>query len=57
VVDHLAIDDAVYDDLREHFSEDALVALGLHCELCVGLETGNRRPTRGRPRDLPAIST
>ena len=25
---HLAIDDAVYDDLREHFSEDQLVALG-----------------------------
>ena len=35
--DHLAIDDAVYDDLRKHFSEDALVALGLHCALCVGL--------------------
>ncbi len=34
---HLAIDDAVYDDLREHFSEDQLVALGLHCALCVGL--------------------
>jgi AhpD family alkylhydroperoxidase len=34
---HLAIDDAVYDDLRDHFSEDELVALGLHCALCVGL--------------------
>ena len=34
---HLAIDDAVYDDLRNHFSEDQLVALGLHCALCVGL--------------------
>ena len=34
---HLAIDDAVYDDLRQHFSEDQLVALGLHCALCVGL--------------------
>jgi AhpD family alkylhydroperoxidase len=34
---HLAIDDAVYDDLRAHFSEDQLVALGLHCALCVGL--------------------
>ncbi len=31
------IDDAVYDDLRKHFSEDQLVALGLHCALCVGL--------------------
>ncbi len=35
--DHLAIDDAVYEDLRSHFSEDQLVALGLHCALCVGL--------------------
>jgi hypothetical protein len=35
--DHLAIDDAVYDELRTHFSEDQLVALGLHCALCVGL--------------------
>jgi AhpD family alkylhydroperoxidase len=34
---HLAIDDAVYGELREHFSEDQLVALGLHCALCVGL--------------------
>ncbi len=34
---HLVIDDAVYDDLRKHFSEDQLVALGLHCALCVGL--------------------
>ena len=34
---HLAIDDSVYDDLRTHFSEDQLVALGLHCALCVGL--------------------
>jgi AhpD family alkylhydroperoxidase len=34
---HLAIDASVYDDLRTHFSEDQLVALGLHCALCVGL--------------------
>ncbi len=34
---HLAIDDAVYDGLREHFTEDQIVALGLHCALCVGL--------------------
>ena len=34
---HLAIDDAVYDELRDHFSDDQLVALGLHCALCVGL--------------------
>jgi AhpD family alkylhydroperoxidase len=34
---HLAIDDGVYDDLRRHFTEDQLVALGLHCAMCVGL--------------------
>jgi alkylhydroperoxidase family enzyme len=34
---HLSIDDGVYDDLRNHFSEDQLVALGLHCAWCVGL--------------------
>ena len=34
---HLAIDDAVYGELRDYFSEDQLVALGLHCALCVGL--------------------
>ncbi|MCV7300585.1 carboxymuconolactone decarboxylase family protein [Mycobacterium barrassiae] len=35
--DHLAIDDAVYDDLREHFSEDELVELGVHCAYAVGM--------------------
>jgi AhpD family alkylhydroperoxidase len=34
---HLAIDDAVYDGLRAHFTDDQLVALGLHCAMCVGL--------------------
>ncbi|MGB8506516.1 carboxymuconolactone decarboxylase family protein [Mycobacterium sp.] len=34
---HLAIDDAIYDDLRRHFTEDELVELGMHCALCVGL--------------------
>jgi AhpD family alkylhydroperoxidase len=34
---HLAIDDAVYDELRNYFGDDQLVALGLHCALCVGL--------------------
>jgi alkylhydroperoxidase family enzyme len=34
---HLAIGDSVYDDLRRHFTEDQLVALGVHCALCVGL--------------------
>ncbi|RDH78094.1 carboxymuconolactone decarboxylase family protein [Mycolicibacterium moriokaense] len=34
---HLAIDDTVYDELRNDFSEDQLVALGMHCAMCVGL--------------------
>jgi alkylhydroperoxidase family enzyme len=33
---HLAIDEAVYDDLRRHFDEGEVVELGLHCALCVG---------------------
>ena len=48
---HLAIDDAVYDDLREHFSEDQLVALGLHCAMCVGL--GRLAATWHVVEDLP----
>lgn len=35
--DHLAIDDAVYDDLRRHFREDELVELGVHCAYAVGM--------------------
>jgi alkylhydroperoxidase family enzyme len=34
--DHLAIDDAMYDDLREHFSEGELVELGFCCAAFVG---------------------
>ena len=34
--DHLAIDDAVYDDLRRHFSEEEIVELGTYCAFCVG---------------------
>jgi AhpD family alkylhydroperoxidase len=33
---HLAIDDAVYDELRRHFTEDELVELGVHCAMMVG---------------------
>jgi len=33
---HLAIDDAVYDDLRRHFSEAEIVELGMFTALCVG---------------------
>ena len=35
--DHLAIDDAVYDDLRAHFTEDEIVELGVHCAYTVGM--------------------
>lgn len=48
---HLAVDDAVYDELRNHFSEDQLVALGLHCALCVGL--GRLAATWHVVEDLP----
>jgi alkylhydroperoxidase family enzyme len=34
--DHLAINDSVYDDLREHFSEEEIVELGTYCAFCVG---------------------
>lgn len=34
--DHLAIDDAVYDGLREHFDEGELVELGMLCAYTVG---------------------
>ncbi len=34
---HLAIDDAVYDELRQHFSEDQLVELGVHCAVALGI--------------------
>jgi alkylhydroperoxidase family enzyme len=34
--DHLAIDDSVYDDLREYFDEAELVELGIVCAAYVG---------------------
>jgi AhpD family alkylhydroperoxidase len=34
---HLAIDDATYDELRGHFTEDELVELGLNCAVAVGI--------------------
>jgi AhpD family alkylhydroperoxidase len=34
---HLAIDDAVYDELRRHFTEDQLVELGVHCAIALGI--------------------
>jgi alkylhydroperoxidase family enzyme len=35
--DHLAIGDAVYDDLRRHFDEGEIVELGMHCAHYVGM--------------------
>lgn len=52
---HLAIDDTVYDELREHFTEDQLVALGLHCAFCVGL--GRLAATWSVEDDLPSGSS
>ena len=34
---HLAIDDAVYDDLRQHYTEGELVEIGLNCAIDVGV--------------------
>ena len=34
--DHLSIDDAVYDELREHYSEAQIVELGMWAAFCVG---------------------
>jgi len=49
--DHLAIDDAVYDDLRIHFSEPQIVELGLWCALCVGI--GRLAASWDMVEDLP----
>ena len=48
---HLAIDDAVYDELREHFSEDELVELGLNCAIALGV--GRLSATWDVSDDLP----
>jgi AhpD family alkylhydroperoxidase len=48
---HLSIDDAVYDSLREHFSEDQLVELGLHCAVALGI--GRLSATWDVSDDLP----
>jgi AhpD family alkylhydroperoxidase len=34
---HLAIDEAVYDDLRQYFTEGELVEIGLNCALDLGV--------------------
>jgi hypothetical protein len=49
---HLAIDGAFYDGLREHFTESELVELGLYCSYLVG--QGRLSATWGIDDDLPA---
>lgn len=48
---HLAIDDAVYDQLRAHFTEDELVELGLNCAVAVGI--GRLTATWDVTEDVP----
>jgi AhpD family alkylhydroperoxidase len=48
---HLAIDEAVYDDLRQYFTEGELVEIGLNCALDVGM--GRLVATWRVTEDLP----
>jgi AhpD family alkylhydroperoxidase len=48
---HLAIDDAVYDDLRQYFTEGELVEIGLNCAVDVGI--GRLTATWDVTDDLP----
>jgi alkylhydroperoxidase family enzyme len=48
---HLAIDDAFYDRLRELFTEPEIVELGLNVALCVGV--GRLSATWDMVDDLP----
>jgi AhpD family alkylhydroperoxidase len=48
---HLAIDDAVYDDLRQYYTEGELVEIGLNCALDVGV--GRLTATWDVSDDLP----
>lgn len=50
--DHLAIDDAVYAELKTHFTEPQVVELGLHCSLFVGV--GRLAATLHMVEELPA---
>jgi AhpD family alkylhydroperoxidase len=61
--DHLRIDDAVYDELRTHFSEAQIVELGLHCALNVGMgrlaatwDVVDQLPERFQARDAGPIT-
>ncbi len=50
--DHLAINDAVFAELREHFSEAEIVELGMTCAFFVGF--GRLAATWHMVEDLPA---
>lgn len=50
--DHLAIDDAVYGELRQHFSESEIVELGMTCAFFVGF--GRLAATWHMVEELPA---
>lgn len=56
--DHLAIDESVYDGLREHFDEGQLVELGIACASMVG--TGRMVATwaivDGGPEDADGLA-
>lgn len=49
--DHLAIDDAMYDELKTHFSEAQIIELGLQCSLFVGV--GRFAATMHMVEELP----
>lgn len=49
--DHLSIGDAVYDQLREHFTEAEIVELGYNCALFVGF--GRLAATWDMVEELP----
>jgi AhpD family alkylhydroperoxidase len=48
---HLAIDDALYAQLAQHFSDKAVVELGTWCAICVGF--GRLSATWNMVEDLP----
>ncbi|MGI9327867.1 MAG: carboxymuconolactone decarboxylase family protein [Pseudomonadales bacterium] len=49
--DHLAIDDAMYEELKTHFSEAQIIELGLQCSLFVGV--GRFAATMHMVEELP----
>ncbi|MEM1052578.1 MAG: carboxymuconolactone decarboxylase family protein [Pseudomonadota bacterium] len=49
--DHLSIDDAMYDELRQHFSTEQIVELGMTCAFFVGF--GRLAATWQMTEELP----